>query len=116
MTNEMKESALALPEQIKEVLIEITDLEYNLESYKEVLIQEEVRVDNDTRISLQEAGTKVTEKIIENAVIVNQGIIDIKTSITDTKKKIGYTKADLECLRTIKEMIVALAKCEVGNE
>lgn len=110
MKEQLIKDAISLPELIQSTLKQIVESEYQLEEQKERLLQTEIEVDNNSRISLQESGTKVTEKIIENMVQTNITVLDGKKSILELKKEIGYHKAQLEMLKTKKEMITAISR------
>lgn len=109
MIQELIKDALELPEKIEEVYRSINETQHSLELLKEELISLEISTDTKFRLECITNGTKITEKIVENHININQEIKDMKMKIIDTQLSINNYKATLEKLRVKKEMIIAIS-------
>lgn len=64
--------------------------------------------DYQARINGQQAGVKLTEKMVENTVITQQAYVDALNQHLEAKKNVGLLKAAKDALTHKKDMLVSL--------
>lgn len=108
--NELQKEALELGDMIDCVGVQIANGEFEYEQLKSAQIQLEISVDLGARDNAAVAGTKVTEKLIENIVQTNPNVISQQAKIQVLKRDLSILKASLEGLRTKRDMITAISR------